>query len=418
MNFINIKKTLIALPALVCVCLSANAQSGQKVGENYNTITTAVPFLRISPDARTGAMGDVGIAIEADANSGHYNIANVVNNKKSDGLSLTLTPWLRNLVPDINLFYVAGYKKFGEEENQAISGSIRYFNLGSVDYRDINAVSVGEGKPREYAIDAGYSRKLSPQLSLGVAGRFVHSNLASGPAATVGSNYTPGNGGAVDIGMLYNKKFDNNDLASNELSIGAAVTNLGTKISYDGGTQKWFMPINLGVGVSYKYVIDEFNSLTTAVDFNKLLVPTPNYTVDSEGYIIQGAYTTKPVLAGVFGSFNDAPKDGIGVGKEELSEINTSLGLEYAYQNQFFARAGYFNEAKYKGNRKFATVGLGFKYNVFTLNLSYVIPSGNNINRNPLSNTLRFSLLFDFAKLREQQQAKIKETEEAIDTEK
>jgi hypothetical protein len=409
MTISNIKRTLIMLPILTGMHSICFAQSGQKVGENYNTITTAVPFLRISPDARSGAMGDVGIATEADANSGHYNIAKVVTNKKKTGLSITYTPWLRALVPDINLVYVAGYKQFGENNNQAVSGALRYFNLGTVDYRDINAVAVGEGKPREYALDAGYSRKLSSNLSLGVAGRFVHSNLASGPASTVGSNYKAGNSGAVDIGMLYTKKFDSESEEGNNLNIGAAITNLGTKMSYDNGINRWFLPANLGVGTAYKYVIDEFNTFTTAVDFNKLLVPTPNY-VDSEGYVIQGAYSTAPVLTGAFSSFSDAP----GKGKEELSEINTSLGLEYAYQNQFFARAGYSYEAKYKGDRKFATVGLGFKYNVFTLNLSYVIQSGNNVNRNPLSNTLRFSLLFDFDKMKEQ---RLKEQEAAAETE-
>jgi hypothetical protein len=405
MTILKIKSTLKVLPLLLMIGNVAFAQTGVKVGENYNTITTAVPFLRISPDARSGAMGDVGIATEADANSGHYNIAKVVTNKKKTGLSITYTPWLRALVPDINLVYVAGYSQFGENNNQAVSGSIRYFNLGTVDYRDNFAIPIGEGKPREYALDAGYSRKLSEQLSLGVAGRFVHSNLVSGPTTNTGSTYKPGNSAAVDIGMLYSKKFNSdNDAEGDALNIGAAITNLGTKMSYDNAN-KWFIPINLGVGTAYKYVIDEFNVLTTAVDFNKLLVPTPHYTVDSDNVITQGAYTTKPVLAGVFSSFSDAPKDGIGRGKEELSEINTSLGLEYAYQNQFYARAGYFYEAKYKGNRKFATVGLGFKYNVFTLNLSYVIQSGNTLNRNPLSNTLRFSLLFDFDKMKEQKKA-------------
>ncbi len=402
MTISNIKKALIMLPMLVGA-KATFAQSGAKVGENYNTITTAVPFLRISPDARSGAMGDVGIATEADANSQHYNVAKVVTNKKKTGLSITYTPWLRALVPDINLIYVSGYSQFGDNNNQAVSGSLRYFNLGSVDYRDINAEPVGEGKPREFALDAGYSRKLSDNLSVGVAGRYTHSNLASGPAAA-NLNSKPGNAASVDIGMLYSKKLKGATDEGNNLNIGAAITNLGTKMSYDNGVQKWFIPINLGVGTAYKYTIDEFNSLTTAVDFNKLLVPTPEYGVDSDGYIISGNYTTKPVLAGVFGSFNDAPKDGIGRGKEELSEINTSLGLEYAYQNQFFARAGYFYEAKYKGNRKFATVGLGFKYNVFTLNLSYVIQSGSNVNKNPLSNTLRFSLLFDFEKMRQERE--------------
>ena len=356
----------------------------------YNTITTGVPFLRISPDATAGAMGDVGIATDPEANAQFWNVAKLSMASKNEGASMTYTPWLKDLVGDIALYYLTAYKKFGENNNQAVSGSLRYFNLGDINYIDVNQVANGTGKPREYALDAGYSRKLSDKLSLGVTGRYIHSNLATGSAATTG--YKAGNAFAVDAGIYYTKNFasKNDDISGNKFNFGAVISNLGTKISYSD-TRKDFLPTNLGVGAAYIYKIDEFNTFTVALDLNKLLVPSPQF--DSLGN--QYYPTNESVINGLFKSFGDAP----GGGKEELQEINGSLGVEYGYQNQFFARAGYFYEDKYKGDRKYATVGLGFKYTSFGLNFSYLVPSGSGLTRNPLSNTLRFSLTFDFDKI-------------------
>jgi hypothetical protein len=388
------KVTLGLTSAVALTCSVANAQTTITGQSKLNTITTAVPFITISPDARAGGMGDVGIATESDANDIAWNIAKVVNNKKKTGASLTYTPWLRDLVPDINLAYLSGYTKFGTNNNQAVSGSLRYFNLGSINFRDANGIEQGTGLPREFAFDAGYSRKLSEKLSIGVAGRYINSNLSAGPSTIPGSIIKPANAFAVDLGVLYTKPMKADDENGDRLSLGATITNLGTKVSYNQLT-KDFLPTKLGIGSSYKYKIDEFNAINFSVDATKLLVPSPYFENDTVGGIViprQKYHREMSVINGLFSSFGDAP----GGGAEEFKEINWSIGTEYAYQNQVFARAGYFYEHATKGNRKFATLGLGFKYNVFTLNLSYVVPSGSSINRNPLSNTLRFSLLFDF----------------------
>jgi hypothetical protein len=388
------KVTLGLTSAVALTCGVAKAQTTITGQTKLNTITTAVPFITISPDARAGGMGDVGIATESDANDIAWNVAKVVNNKKKTGASITYTPWLRDLVPDINLAYLSGYTKFGTNDNQAVTGSLRYFNLGSINFRDQNGIEQGTGLPREFAFDLGYSRKLSEKLSIGVAGRYINSNLSAGPSTIPGSIIKPANAFATDIGVFYSKPMKSDDENGDRLNFGATITNLGTKVSYNQ-LVKDFLPTKLGIGSSYKYKVDEFNAINFSVDATKLLVPSPYFITDTVGGIprTRPAYhREKSVIDGLFSSFGDAP-DG---GSEEFKEINWSMGAEYAYQNQVFARAGYFYEHATKGNRKFATLGLGFKYNVFTLNLSYVVPSGSSINRNPLSNTLRFSLLFDF----------------------
>ena len=371
---------------------------GQKTGADYNTITTAVPFMRISPDARSGAMGDVGIAISPDANAQYWNVSKLAMSDKDAGVSITYTPWLHDLVPDIFLAYISFYAKFGEKDNknQAISGSMRYFSLGDINYTDFNAQPAGTGKPREFAFDLGYSRKLSNNLSVGLSGKYIHSNIINGAGNSNGVTYKPGNSFAVDFGAYYTKALAANEETgqSSSINAGLVISNLGSKISYSGD-RKDFIPTNLGLGLAYNYNIDEYNKITFAVDANKLLVPSPYFEEDTLGNLIQRYPYDKSLMSGVFGSFSDAP----GGGSEELKEVMLSIGAEYSYQNQFFARAGYFYESKYKGDRRFLTVGIGVKYNVFGLNFAYLVPSGSGISRNPLSNTLRFSLLFDFADL-------------------
>jgi Type IX secretion system protein PorV len=387
-----LKKIAIALPSLLLLqSVGANAQTTKvNVLGQLNTITTSVPFLRISPDARAGAMGDVGVATESDANDPHWNIGKLVMNKKKTGATITYTPWLRDLVNDIYMANIGGYTKFGEKDNQAVSVGLRYFNLGTIAFKNIDAQDLGIGNPREFAFDAGYSRKLSDNLSLGIAGRYINSNLSAGPATLPGSVFKPANAFAVDLGVFYTKPMNKENEDGDRLNLGLAITNLGTKVSYNN-ERKDFLPTNLGIGSSYKYKIDEFNSMNFALDLNKLLVPSPYWEVDSFGAVPRQKYRNDmSVINGLFSSFSDAPA------AEEFKEIMWSAGVEYSYQNQFFARAGYFYEDKLKGDRKYATAGLGFKYNVFTLNLAYVVPSGSGISRNPLSNTLRFTLLFDF----------------------
>jgi hypothetical protein len=369
--------------------LMATGSYAQKTGVNgqVGTITTAVPFLRISPDARSGAMGDVGIALSPDANAQYWNVAKLATSTKDFGASVTYTPWLKDLVPDVFLGYVSLYKKFGENGNQAISGSLRYFNLGNIDYTTIDATPAGSGKPREYSFDIGYSRRLSQYLSVGVALRYISSNIAAGAAQDNSASYKPGKAFAGDIGVYYSKTKEINEDRSGTFSAGAVLSNIGSQISYSE-TRRDFLPVNLGIGVAYTYKIDNFNKITGALDLNKALVPAPVTYAGSLGQDSL-AIPDKGVVSGIFSSFSKAPP-GYGT--------TISLGGEYWYQDQFAVRAGYFYENKNNGDRQYFTCGLGVRYNVFGLNFSYLVPSGSGVARNPLSNTLRFSLTFDFDK--------------------
>ncbi len=383
---------------LVAGMISQEAVAKSNLNGSVNTVTTAVPFLRISPDARSGAMGDVGIALSPDANAQYWNVAKLPFATKSYGISATYTPWLKDIVPDIFLAYLSGYAKFGEKTPQTISASLRYFSLGEINYTDINAQSLGTGKPNEFSLDLGYSRQLSPYLSTGLSFRYVHSAIATGLAAgTTSIDYKPGNAFAADLGIYYTKTKEIDEFRKSNFSFGAVITNLGSKISYSS-TRSDFIPINLGLGAAYTYQMDEYNKLTFALDVNKLLVPTPQDSFDAQGneyrYI-----PNKSVASGVLGSFSDAP----GGFSEELREFQVSLGAEYWYQNQFAVRAGYFYEDKTKGDRKYFTCGLGVRYNIFNLNFAYLVPSGSGINRNPLSNTFRFSLMFEFDKTKKEE---------------
>jgi hypothetical protein len=365
---------------LLCVSiLSVNAQTARPI----NVVTTAVPFLRISPDARSGGMGDLSIATNPDASSSFFNIGKVPFNTSTAGLTLTYTPWLKKLVNDVYLASLAGYYKL--DEQQAISGSLRYFSLGQIQFTDDNGGLQSSGNPREFGIDIGYSRKLSDRSGFGVGLKYIHSNLAAGYSGN-GSSYKPGNAVAGDLGFYHNRQ----DEFGEGFSFGVAITNLGSKIAYtDNADQKDFIPANFGVGTTYTKVIDESNKISFGVDVNKLLVPTPPATFDSAGL---ANYRSQGVLGSWFKSFGDAP-DGF---SEELREFQVSIGGEYWYNDQFALRAGYFYEDKTKGNRRYFTTGVGIKYNVFGLNFSYLVPSGGSgSNQNPLSNTLRFSLVFD-----------------------
>lgn len=378
---------LAAVPLLLALLATrADAQTARPL----NVVTTAVPFLRISPDARAGGMGDLAIATSADASSSYFNLGKVAFNIAPAGINLTYTPWLKKLVNDVYLASAAGYVKL--DEGSAISGSLRYFSLGDIQFTDENGGLQSTGRPREFGIDVGYSRKLSDRTGIGVGLKYINSALARGATST-GTNYKPGNAVAGDIGLYHNRQNE----AGQGLSVGVALTNLGSKIAYtDNVDQRDYIPANLGVGVTYTSVFDESNKIMFGVDVNKLLVPTPpvasgDPTIDSTNF---SNYRQKGVLGSWFSSFGDAP-GGFG---EELREFQVSLGAEYTYNNQFSLRAGYFYEDKTKGNRRFFTAGVGVKYNVFGLNFSYLAPSGGGgANQNPLSNTLRFSLVFDLS---------------------
>jgi hypothetical protein len=370
-----------------------------KAQQRINVVTTAVPFLRISPDARAGGMGDLAIATNPDASSSYFNLGKVPFNTSKGGVNVTYTPWLKNLVADVYLASLSGYYKV--DDLQAISGSLRYFSLGDIQFTDENGNNVSSGRPREFGLDIGYSRRLSDRTGVGVGLKYINSNLAQGFAGN-GSNYKAGNAVAADLGLYHNRQ----DEAGQGWSFGAALTNLGSKIAYtDNAEQKDFIPANLGLGTTYTRVIDESNKFTIGADVNKLLVPTPpvfNPNPDNDPAVAEEntrrarEYRQQGVLSSWFKSFGDAP-DGM---SEELKEFQVSLGAEYWYNNQFAVRAGYFYEDKTKGNRRYFSTGVGLKYNVFGLNFSYLIPSGGaGANQNPLSNTLRFSLVFDLDNL-------------------
>ncbi|MDO9154907.1 MAG: type IX secretion system outer membrane channel protein PorV [Paludibacter sp.] len=357
---------------LVAVIISAFSIQSQ---EN-NTIITAVPSLSIAPDARAGGMGDIGAATSADVNSQFWNPAKYVFMESEAGFSLSYTPWLRQLVADIDLAYLAGYYKFSEFS--AVSMSMRYFSLGNIDLTDFQGSFMGSAHPNELAIDAAYSQKLSENLSASVALRFIYSDLSNGMNLSGGTEMYPGVAAAADVAAYYRLPITLST-GNGNLAFGMNISNIGSKISYDEFVSSNFIPTNLRLGASFDYPIDEFQRISVSADINKLLVPTPDGTTD---------FNNMTALAGIFRSFNDAP-DGMA---EEMREINWSLGAEYAYNNQFFVRGGYFNENKYKGNRKYFTAGAGFKLNIFQLDAGYVISTSQS---NPLDQTLRFSLSFD-----------------------
>ena len=367
---------------IVFVLFFATIVSAQQTNK-LNVVTTAVPFLRISPDARTGGMGDLSVATSPDANSGFYNLAKIPFNTSQAGVGVTYTPWLKDLgLNDVYLASLAGYYKFAE--NQAINASVRYFSLGNIQFTDNLGNDLNSFRPKEFGIDVGYSRKLSDKVGIGVGLKYIYSNLAGG-AATNGSNYKAGTAVAGDLGFYYEGK---NEIGTG-WAFGVALTNLGSKIAYtDNADQKDFIPANLGFGTTYTKVFDEQNKISFGVDVNKLLVPTPP---EEGNQAALDDYRKQGVVGSWFSSFSDAP----GGASEEIKEFQFSIGSEYWYNNQFALRAGYFWEDATKGNRKYFTMGIGIKYNIFGLNFSYLIPSGSGVNRNPLSNTLRFSLLFD-----------------------
>jgi hypothetical protein len=382
----------LTLASILCyVSFSQNVIGVDEIGrDNLNTITTAVPFLLISPDSRAGGMGDVGVATSPDANSLHWNPAKFAFVEDEVGFAVSYVPWLRALVPDINLSYLAGYKKLNK--NEAIAMELRYFTLGDITFTDVIGNNLGQYKPSEFALGSAYSRKLSDQFSLAISGRYIYSNLTGGQSAG-GITTNAGQSIAADVAGYFRKdiRIAKKDM---ELALGANVSNIGNKVRYTETSTRDFIPINLRLGTALNADLDEYNKISFAFDINKLLVPTPPIYNDSiDGQIDFGQDPNVSVVSGIFQSFGDAP----GGFSEEMREINFSIGTEYWYDDQFAVRAGYFNEHNTKGGRKFFTFGSGVKYNVFALDFSYLINASRAINgNNPLANTMRFTLIFDF----------------------
>jgi len=409
----KIRKLFLA----ACLLVAANSfgQSYSMGGYAPNVITTAVPFVSITPDARGGSMGDCGVASEPDVYSMNYNPAKYVYLEDKLSIGLGYSPWLRNLVNDMNLAYLAGAYKINARSS--VAATLRYFSCGSIEFRDEANNYIGDYRPNEWAFDATYSRMLGDYLAGAVSGRFIYSNLTQN-IGTNNSNPRPGISVAADVGVYYKRPVEWFSTMDADFAWGIAINNIGSKISYDGVSDKRdFIPTTLRLGPSLKLELDEYNSLAFNLDFSKLLVPTPPVIArdsisgqpiidpNTGTYQIEYGYDNNvSVVQGMIQSFYDAPGAGYNTytgqwehyGKfyEELCEINIGVGVEYWYNNIFAVRAGYFNETALKGNRKYVTLGAALKYNVFGLDVSYLIPVSTVVGSNPLENTLRFNLTY------------------------
>jgi hypothetical protein len=376
------RKYVLCWLLTVGVAYFANAQNtGQITGQDSTRtiITTAVPFLTITPDSRAAGMGDVGVATSADANSSYWNPGKLAFIEKGFGFSTSYTPWLAKIINDMKLIYLTGFYKI--DRNSAVSASLKYFDMGDIQFNHGPDPTQQDGRynPKEYGVDVTYSRLLTQNFGLGGSLRYIRSNL-TGANPNI-SDARAGSSVAVDLGGFYTKQFTTRNAS---LSLGGSITNLGSKMTYTSATAKDFIPTNLRIGGAYKTELNPLNSLTFALDFNKLMVPSPQP---------DNSNRSKPMLSGVFGSFTDA-RGGL---TEELHEITVSSGLEYWYNNFFAARAGYFFEAKDKGNRKYLTMGVGLRYestnrDMFGLDVAYMVPT--TIGPSALAETLRFTLFY------------------------
>lgn len=358
---------------------SVHAQSN-----TINIVTTSVPFLRISPDARAGGMGDVGVATAPDANSNFWNLAKIPFTKTDNAIGATYTPWLNALgLNDVYLLCASGYHKI--DGLNSIAGSIRYFSLGEIQFTADNGDNLQKFSPKEYAFDFGYTRKLGDRLGLGVSLRYIASKLANTVGTTV---YKTGTSVAGDISLFKNAPGENGE----GLSWGVSLSNLGGKLGYsDDALNKDYIPANLGAGVSYTTVPNESSRISFSLDVNKLLVPAPPVPINSSlrnaaDTAAELAYKSQSVVSSYFKSFS---------GGSQLQLLQASAGIEYCYADQFFLRTGYHYEDVNQGNLKYLTFGAGLKYNIINIDLSYLVPSGKGIDQNPLSNTVRFGVTFD-----------------------
>lgn len=352
-------------------------------GSRLNSIRTAVPFLLITPDARTGAMGEAGAAVAPDVNSAAINPSKLAFMEPKYGFSLSYSPWLKSIASAISLAYLSGYYQI--DGNNTIGTSLRYFSLGKIDLTDVNQQDLGTFSPSELALDATYARRFGDTFSLGTTIRYIYSNITTGQFST-GQASRAGKALAVDVSAYFRKPAY---LLGHDaiISAGMNIADIGTKMSYADNGQEYFLPANLKIGGAATFIFDASNELTLAVDLNKLLVPTqPVYGTD--GAILSGKNPDRSVPSGIFGSFSDAP----GGAAEEFKEVNMASGLEYWYEKKFALRGGYFYENPSKGDRRYFTMGTGLRYEALELNFSYLLAS---TRKSPLANTLRFSLLFN-----------------------
>lgn len=373
------------------VLLLAGSLHAQDKSDMFNPVLSGVTSLAIAPDARAGAMGDVGVATDPDVNSQYWNPAKYPFTISRAGLSMSYTPWLRKLVNDIALMNATGYYRIGDY--QAISASLNYFSLGDVPVRESSTDPGYTIKPYEMSFDVAYSRMLSETFSAAVAMRYIHSDMGK----FEGTDMQPGSAFAADLAIYWNRYVVFGQRECN-WALGVNVSNVGTKISYSGGNRSLFLPTNLRIGTSLLCPINEYNTFAISFDANKLLVPSfprkKEGEAEDEYQTRLDDYYNTSSISGIFKSFSDAP----GGFKEELQEVQLAFGAEYTYHNQFSLRAGYHYENKNKGNRSYYTVGAGFRMSVFSLDAGYLISSSQS---NPLDQTLRFSLSFDMDGLRD-----------------
>lgn len=405
MKFSTSHKFIAALVAVSLAGSSLIAQNGssnilgQNLANNVNVVTTAVPFLLISPDARAGGMGDAGVASAPDANSIAFNPAKLGFINDDMGFSISYTPWLRQLVPDINLGYLSFYKKMSKIG--VLGVAMRYFSLGNIEFTDNNGNSIGSFTPSEYSLDVAYALKLNDNWGVGMAARYIYSNLTG--AVNVGGEYTkPGQSMGVDISSYYKSKDLEWGGKKTTVAAGICISNIGPKITYTNSGNADFIPTNLRLGPSITMNLDQYNKITWLLDITKLLVPTPPvYLLDSTGSpvitpggqfkLAAGQNPNVSVPQGMIQSFYDAP----GGALEEFHEIDYATGFEYWYDNKFAARTGFFYESPTKGGRQYITFGAGFKLTTLNVDLSYLIPI---TQQNPLQNTLRLTIGFNFDK--------------------
>lgn len=378
-------KTLkITLIAILFIAPNLKAQ------DEPNPITTAAPFLLIVPDARAGGMGDVGVATSADANSQHHNPAQYAFLNSQFTLGVNYTPWMRELVNDVFL----GGVTFGNRINErsAWAASMKYFTLGEIQLTDGGGNPIGVEKPNEFAIDGTYALKLSDTYSMGVTMRYIRSDFA---LKVDNSTLNTVNTFSVDISGYYQTEEQNYGDFNGRWRGGFNISNIGPKVTYSDGGKENFIPTNFKIGGGFDFILDDYNSINATIEVTKLLVPTPPLRDPNTGEIIEGKDDEVGFVKGMFQSWNDAP-DGF---SEEMAEFTWALGAEYVYNNAFALRTGYFHESDLKGARQYFTIGAGFKFKSTKLDISYLF-NASDVN-NPLENTLRFSLAFDFGDLYE-----------------
>lgn len=392
-SYFALMKTLKCCIILFAFCVLPAVLLAQGTVGNTNTTTngsstsgivTAVPFLTIAPDSRSGAMGDAGVALSPDVNANYWNPSKLAFIEGQDNASLSYSPWLRNLVSGINLAYLSYAHKL--DDRNTIGASLRYFNLGSIQLVDANQTDQGTYTPNEFSLDGTFARKFGQNFSLGLTVRYIHSNLTNGGLAN-GQQTRAGNALAADVSAYYIKQVRQFGKDA-DFSLGVNLSNMGTKMSFATSGQRYFLPANFRVGAANTWYLDKYNQFTLTLDLNKLMAPTAPIR-NSQGNIISGYDDDRSIPAGIFGSFADAP----GGFKEELKEISYAVGAEYGYNKQFFLRAGYFYENPSKGNRQYATLGGGLKYDIFNIDLAYLLATQQ---KSPLANTLRFTVSANF----------------------